>query len=155
MKITARLTTLACVALLVAGQVFASDVDDLTAMLHEFLAGSGEEQTHARFWAEDLVYSSSAGLRFGKADIMAGFDTPDEPDAAADDPPAIVYTGEDVDVRVYGDTAVVAFKLVGTPTDESDEGGILYYFNTGTFLKRDGAWKVVAWQATKIPAAAE
>ncbi len=155
MKITARLTTLACVALLVAGQVFASDVDDLTAMLHEFLAGSGEEQAHARFWAEDLVYSSSAGLRIGKADIMARFDTPDEPDAAADDPPAIVYTGEDVDVRVYGDTAVVAFKLVGTPTDESDEGGILYYFNTGTFLKRDGAWKVVAWQATKIPAANE
>ncbi len=155
MKITARLTTLACVALLVVGQVFASDVEDLTAMLHEFLAATDEEQAHARFWAEDLVYSSSAGLRIGKADIMARFDTPDEPDDAADEPPATIYTGEDVDVRVYGDTAVVAFKLVGTPTDESDEGVILYYFNTGTFLKRDGAWKVVAWQATRIPAAAE
>ena len=83
MKITARLTTLACVALLVAGQVFASDVEDLTAMLHEFLAATGEEQANARFWAEDLVYSSSAGLRFGKAYIMAGFDTSDEPGAAA------------------------------------------------------------------------
>jgi len=153
MKITARLATLACLALFAAGQAFASDVDDLTAMLHQFLAASGEKQAHERFWAEDLVYSSSAGLRFGKADIMDGFDDSDDaPDDDADEAPAIVYTGEEVDVRIYGDTAVVAFKLVGTPTDKSDEGGALYYFNTGTFLKRDGAWEVVAWQATRIPA---
>ena len=128
MKITARLATLAFISLLAGGQVFASDVDELTAMLHEFLAAADEEHAHERFWAEDLVYSSSAG-----------------------EPPAIIYTGEEVDVRVYGDTAVVAFKLVGTPTDESDEGSILNYFNTGTFVKHDGVWKVVAWQATKIP----
>ena len=155
MKIAARLATLAFIALLAGGQVCASDVDELTAILHEFLAAPDEEHAHARFWAEDLVYSSSAGLRFGKADIMEGFSASDEADDAAGEPPAIIYTGEEVDVRVYGDTAVVAFKLVGTPTDESDEGGILYYFNTGTFLKRDGVWKVVAWQATKIPAADE
>lgn len=151
MKITARLATLAFIALLAGGQVRASDVDELTAILHEFLAAADEEQAHARFWAEDLVYSSSAGLRFGKADIMAGFEITDDTDDAAGDLPAIIYTGEEVDVRVYGDTAVVAFKLVGTPTDKSDEGGVLYYFNTGTFVKRDGIWKVVAWQATKIP----
>ena len=27
----------------------------------------------------------------------------------------------------------------------------LNYFNTGTFLRRDGLWQVVAWQATRIP----
>ena len=151
MKITARLATLAFIALLAGGQVRASDVDELTAILHEFLAAADEEQAHARFWAEDLVYSSSAGLRFGKADIMAGFEVTDDTDDAAGDPPAIIYTGEEVDVRVYGDTAVVAFKLVGTPTNESDEGSLLNYFNTGTFVKHDGVWKVVAWQATKIP----
>ena len=154
MKITTRLASLTCCALLATGQTFASDIDDLTAMLHEFLAAPSEKQAHERFWADDLVYSSSAGLRFGKAYIMDGFgdsDDTDEPDDATDEAPAIVYTGEEVDVRVYSDTAVVAFKLVGTPTDKSDEGGALYYFNTGTFLKRDGVWKVVAWQATKIP----
>lgn len=85
---------------------------------------------------------------------MAGFDDSDdtdEPDEDADETPAIVYTGVDVDVRVYGDTAVVAFKLVGTPTDKAGDADVLYYFNTGTFLRRDGVWKVVAWQATKIP----
>ena len=155
MKNTARLATLAFIALLAGGQLFASDVDDLTAMLHEFLAAADEKQAHERFWAEDLVYSSSAGLRFGKADIMAEFEVTDDTDDAAGDPPAIIYTGEEVDVRVYGDTAIVAFKLVGTPTNESDEESILNYFNTGTFVKRDGIWKVVAWQATKIPAAEE
>jgi len=28
---------------------------------------------------------------------------------------------------------------------------VLTYFNTGTFLRRNGAWQVVAWQATAIP----
>ena len=60
----------------------------------------------------------------------------------------MVYSGEEVDVRLYDDTAVVVFKLVGTPSDGSE---VLYYYNTGTFVKRDGAWQVVAWQATKIP----
>jgi hypothetical protein len=37
----------------------------------------------------------------------------------------------------------VAFRLV-TATQQ--------YFNTGTFVKREGRWQAVAWQATKIPA---
>jgi hypothetical protein len=34
------------------------------------------------------------------------------------------------------------------------EGGnavTVYYRNTGTFLKRNGKWQAVAWQATKVP----
>jgi hypothetical protein len=27
----------------------------------------------------------------------------------------------------------------------------MQYLNTGTFAKRDGAWKAVAWQATRVP----
>lgn len=137
--------------LLVAMPSGASDEDELGSMLQEFLSAAGEKTVHESFWADDLVYTSSAGLRFGKADILAGFDASDEDAEAADAEPAIIYSGEEVDIRVYGDTAVVAFKLVGTPTDESEDTVVLYYFNTGTFLKRDGVWRVVAWQATKIP----
>ena len=133
--------------LLLAQSPLASEAEELTGLLHEFLANSSTRAAHERFWADDLVYSSSAGLRFGKADILAGFDTADAEDTA----PAMVYSGEEVDVRLYGDTAVVAFKLVGTPTNEEAGNDVLYYYNTGTFLKRDGVWKVVAWQATKIP----
>ena len=151
MKIMTRLATLTCVAILACGPVLASDTDDLTKMLEEFLAASSEQAAHASFWAEDLVYTSSAGLRFGKADIMGGFESSDAEEESAEDAPAMLYSGEEVDIRLYGDTAIVAFKLVGTPTDESVDADVLYYFNTGTFLKRDGAWQVIAWQATKIP----
>jgi hypothetical protein len=123
------------------------DAAELTAMLQDFLANAEKREAHERFWADDLVYSSSSGLRFGKADIMQGFDGAD--DEASSEPPATVYSGEEIDVRLYDDAAVVAFKLVGKPSNGSET---LYYFNTGTFLKRDGVWKVVAWQATKIPA---
>jgi hypothetical protein len=51
----------------------ASDIEEITALLQDFLANSHKEAAHERFWAEDLVYSSSAGLRFGKAEIMEGF----------------------------------------------------------------------------------
>jgi hypothetical protein len=116
----------------------------LTTLLQDFLANSGKADTHARFWADDLVYTSSNGTRFGKADIMRGFDAPDDDEDAG---PNVVYSGEDVKVQVFGSTAVITFRLVGTPDDGSAP---LQYFNTGTFLKRDGAWRVVAWQATSI-----
>ena len=129
----------------------ASDVEEITALLQDFLANSHTEAAHERFWAEDLVYSSSAGLRFGKAEIMESFASDSGESEDADAEPEVTYAGEEVDVRIYDDAAVVAFKLVGTPTDAGSGAEVLYYFNTGTFLKRDGVWRVVAWQATKIP----
>ncbi len=87
-----------------------------------------------------------SGERRGKAEIMASFENAD-----SNVEPTTVYSGEEIDIRLFGDTAIVAFKLVGTPTDKSADKDMLYYFNTGVFLKRDGVWKVIAWQATKIP----
>ena len=141
----ARVTLVLCAIAFTPAQA-QDDVAELTAMLEDFLANADQRAAHERFWADDLVYSSSSGLRFGKADIMQGFDSADE--EASSEPPATVYSGEEVDVRLYDDMAVVAFKLVGAPSNGSET---LYYYNTGTFLKRDGVWKVVAWQATRIP----
>lgn len=122
------------------------DEGELTAMLHQFLGSSDQREAHIGFWAEDLVYTSSTGSRFGKADILSGFDETDEEDSE----PAMTYTGEDVKVQLFGTTAIVTFQLVGTPDDGSE---VKNYFNTGTFLKRDGQWQAVAWQATVIPGA--
>jgi hypothetical protein len=118
-------------------------------MLHDFLANSATAASHDRFWADDLVYTSSTGTRFGKAEIMQSFV---EADTADSDEPTVAYRGEDVRVQLFGSTAVVTFRLVGTPTDGSR---LTEYFNTGTFVKRDGEWRAVAWQATMIPAAAD
>jgi len=143
MKIQSRM-----IAILLLGCSLASnagDAEDLTGMLHEFLANAGLASAHETFWADDLVYTSSRGTRTTKAEIMAGFG---ESVDNGDGEPGPVYSAEDVELKLYGTTAVIAFKLVATPPDDSE---VLYYFNTGTFLKRDGAWRVVAWQATTIP----
>ena len=151
MKIMFRLASLWCIGILLGGSAIASDTDDLTVLLENFLATSDEEASHASFWADDLIYTSSDGSRFGKAEIMSGFEDSDDGSSSADVPAPIVYFGDEVDIRVYDDMAIVAFKLVGTPTDKAAGGDVMYYFNTGIFLKRDGVWQVVAWQATKIP----
>ena len=129
----------------------ASDKDDLRSLLDEFLANVTKAETHDRFWAEDLIYTSSSGTRTTKADIMSGFSATDEEQGSA---PGPVFSAEDVRIQVYGDAAIVAFRLVATPPAIVPEMGVQHYLNTGTFLRRDGVWQVVAWQATIIPGTA-
>lgn len=128
---------------------------ELTALLNEFLAGvsRSDPSVHERFWADDLIYTSAAGRRIGKADILkdarpAGGEKP----AAAG--PSPVYTAEDVRVHEYGDMAVVAFRLVST-TKKPAGPEVAKYLNTGTFAKRGGKWQAVAWQATRLQDAKE
>lgn len=128
---------------------WAGSVDEaLIQLLDEFLAGASRNDMamHDRFWSEDLVYTSSSGKRFGKAEIMAPTDSAED----AGDGPATVYGREALLVRVYDDTAVVTFRLVGTSQTEPPE--VTRYHNTGVFLLRNGEWRAVAWQATSIPA---
>jgi hypothetical protein len=135
----------------------APDAPELTKLLHEFLAGASRDDAamHDRFWAEDLIYTGSSGRRIGKADIMrsaAEASQPKEQKEGADkkEEESAVYTAEDIRIQQYGTTAIVAFRLVGT-TKKGEATEVANYFNTGTFLKRDGKWQVVAWQATKLP----
>ena len=127
----------------------APDAAELTALLNDFLAGAGRGDVamHDRFWADDLIYTRSAGVRLGKADILR--DAGARPAPKAGDP-TTVYAAEDVRIQQYGDTAVVAFRLVGTTTG-GGKTEVARFLNTGTFVRRSGEWRVVAWQATKIP----
>jgi len=118
---------------------------ELTALLHDFMAGASVDDAanHDRFWADDLIYTSSAGLRFGKKEIMDGFNTPSEPSTTT-------YTAEDIRIQVYGDAAVVAFRMRGVDVSQS-EPITTFYLNSGTFVKRDGEWRAVNWHATRVP----
>ena len=129
----------------------APDSAELTKLLQDFLAGASRNDIamHDRFWADELVYTSALGRRKGKADIMR--ELREEPKATPKpDEGTTVYTAEDIRIQQYGDTAVVAFRLVAT-TDKAGAKTIANYFNTGTFLKRNGKWQVIAWQATALP----
>ena len=121
----------------------------LTTLLKEFLAGASRNDaaTHERFWAEDLIYTASAGRRIGKADILR--DVRSAPAPGPGDP-VPVYTAEDIRIQPYGDTAILAFRLVETTTQDG-KAAVNNYLNTGTFVKRDGRWQAVAWQATRMP----
>jgi hypothetical protein len=135
------------------GALPARDAPALTRLLDEFLAGASRNDaaTHDRFWADELVYTGSSGRRVGKPDILK--DVRSAPAPRPGDP-ATTYSAEDVRIRQYGDTAIVAFRLVGE-TVRNGRTDVAHYLNTGTFLKRDGQWRVVAWQATRQPAAEE
>ena len=127
----------------------APDAAELTKLLQDFLAGASHNDVamHDRFWAEDLIYTSSAGRRMGKADIMRDQRSATPHKAGT---PATVYSAEDIRIQQYGNTAIVAFRLIGT-TEGAGTTELNNYLNAGTFLKRGGKWQAVSWQSTKLP----
>lgn len=60
------------------------------------------------------------------------------------------YSVDDVNVRVYGDTAVVTSRatLAGKRGDQVLSG---QYRGTSVFVKKGEGWQVVASQSTRIP----
>ena len=138
MKISLLLATL----LLTPTLALADDKAELTAILGEFLDGAtrNDAAIHNKYWADELIYTSSGGTRFGKAELMQGVTSrgmlkADEIDT--------VYSSEDVRIMQYGDTAVVAFVLVARSGVDTKR-----YLNSGTFVRKNGQWQAVNWQAT-------
>jgi len=134
-------------------QTAAPDAAELTKLLNDFLAGASRNDpvVHERFWADDLIYTRSAGRRVNKAEIM--HDVRSAPAPKPDDPQT-VYTAEDIRIQQYGNTAIVAFRLVAT-TEVDGAKQVQNLLNSGTFLKRDGKWQVVNWQSTRMPGTEE
>ncbi|GGW59375.1 nuclear transport factor 2 family protein [Alishewanella tabrizica] len=127
-----------------SGQVVADDKAELTAALAEFLDGAtrNDPVVHNNYWADELIYTSSAGKRFGKAELMASVNGRGE---LAPEEISMRYHSDDLQIMLYGDTAVVAFTLVGQSASET-----LRFLNSGTFIKRKGKWQAVNWQATRL-----
>jgi len=124
-----------------------SATQEVTALLHEFLeaAGRGDRAIFDKFFADDVIYTRATGVVRTKADIMASLGKP----ALASEGKS-TYSAEDVMVHEYGDAVVVAFRLEGRTEHADGKVETAHYRNTGTFLRRNGRWQAVAWQATKI-----
>ena len=133
----------------IVAQQPARDAAELQRLLNEFLAGASTNDVavHDRFWADDLIYTRSAGQRISKAELMQGVRSAPPPNAGD---AVTVYGSEDVRIQQYGNAAVVAFRLVGT-TQKDGKTQVSKFLNTGVFVRRKGKWQVVAWQATAIP----
>ena len=120
----------------------------LRAQLAAFVEGAAasDAAVHDAFWAEELVYTSSSGTRFGKAELMAGVHASGPADPADVE---ASYGARDVIVRLVGELGLLDFTLVAFEADGAEQ----LYLNSGTFVWRDGRWQAVNWQATKAAAA--
>jgi ketosteroid isomerase-like protein len=122
----------------------AATVKQVTQLVRDFLVNvpKNDPKVFESFFADDVIYTRSAGVTVNKAEILKNIDvrTANEPGAT--------YDADDFTVHPYGDVAVVNFRLVQHNGAQTN-----YFRNTGTFLKRNGKWQAVAWQATRVPPA--
>ena len=101
----------------------------------------GDKQTFERIVADNFTRTDESGK----------FATKAEEKELVRAPPASVkvsLTNEDVQVRVYGKTAIVTGRIVSKV-----QGGLNFQSRfTDTFVKRNGRWQVVARHYSRIPA---
>jgi len=123
---------------------------ELTAMLNQFMrdASSNNAAGFDLFFADDLIYTGSNGAVHTKADIMRSLNAPKSANTAKEKE---TYSAEHIVVHDFGSTAIVAFQLAARTEHTDGKFELSNYRDTGTFLRRNGKWQVIAWQATKIP----
>lgn len=123
---------------------------ELTAMLNRFMrdASNNNRAGFERFFASEVVYTGSNGVVSTKADIMGRLGTRTTASATGTEQS---YSAENILVHDFGDTAIVAFQLVARTQHTDGKIETSNYRDTGTFLRRNGRWQVIAWQATRIP----
>lgn len=119
--------------------------DEILMVVDKFLQGAsvGDPEIHDRFWAEDLIYTSSNGTRFGKAELMAGMEG-QEPTPADD--VSVWYHADDFHVNYIEHVAIANFTLVARNEVTGEEERFL---NSGVFVLRDMRWQAINWHATR------
>lgn len=128
-------------------RVESSTSRELAGLLREFLdnAARGDRAGFEKFFADGVIYTRSTGVVINKRQILEGIERLKPTDESK-----TTYTAEDIVIHDYGDTAVVAFRLVAQTQRKNAPLEKTNYRNTGTFLRRNSVWQVVAWQSTKI-----
>lgn len=123
----------------------------VTSAVEDFLYGASvnDVQAHDAFWAPELTYTSSTGVRFGKAQLMDGMT--DAQQVPSDEVPAW-YTAEDIELKAFGPTIIINFTLVSTNVATGKRETFL---NTGVMVERQGQWQAVNWNATRTAASTD
>ncbi|WP_258240925.1 nuclear transport factor 2 family protein [Pseudidiomarina homiensis] len=117
----------------------------VTSAVEDFLYGASvnDVQAHDVFWAPELTYTSSSGVRFGKSQLMEGMtDTTMIPE----DEVTAWYTAEDIELKAFGPSIIINFTLVST---DVATGNRETFLNTGVMVERRGQWQAVNWNATR------
>jgi ketosteroid isomerase-like protein len=148
---------LALIALLAAASVFVVGKDKFSSARYENLMTEQTLINIEKSWNAALVSNDLAAVSRIVADDWVGIDFKGAM-TSKEETLAQLKSGEsrneyvelgDVNVRVYGDTAVVT----GTDTEKSVYQGQNTngrYAFTDVFVKKDGRWQAVASQSTRI-----
>lgn len=116
--------------------------DSVESRLEWFLSTVTCASTHQAFWADDLIYTSSTGARFGKATIVEGM-------SGCDDSANVRYEAADVNVRYVNDVALLTFQLL--MFEGNAQQPVSRFYNSGVLVNQSGEWQATMWQATVIP----
>jgi len=104
--------------------------------------GAGDLDTLATFLADDLTYTHSSGRVESKKEYLDSL--------RAGRLKYLSITPEVTDVRVYGDAAVATGRSAMKVSNAGQEQSFRIVF-TDVWARRDGRWRMVAWQATRLP----
>jgi len=120
---------------------------ELIALIQQFLsdASGNDPAGYHRFFGDDILYTRGTGEVVMKKDM----DLPAGKVWPIGFLSTVKYEGDDFRVHQYGDMAIVNFRLF-MRASENDQPTTRTFRNTGTFIKRDGQWQAIAWQATPI-----
>jgi uncharacterized protein (TIGR02246 family) len=102
---------------------------------------SNDMQALDNLLGDDLTYTHSSGVMESKAQVL------DKLRSGVTRYHTI--TPSDVQVRVYGDTAVMTGRAAINVTVDGKTSDLLLRF-TSVYAHRDGKWQFVAWQSTRI-----
>ena len=103
-----------------------------------------DEAVLNRVLADDFIFTDDEGQTFNKAQYV---------EAATKTIKVESYSLDDLTTRVYGDTGVVVGRWTGKFTIDGKPSGGDFRF-TDTFVKRQGRWRVIASQDTRIKGSA-
>lgn len=122
------------------------DEQELRRLEDEWLGSylSGERTIFDRIVADDFTGTDESARVRSKVEEME----------LIQPPPASIkssLTNDDVQVRIYGDAAIVTGRIV-VKTQLADQAQIHFQSRfTDTFLKRQGRWQVVARHYSRLP----
>lgn len=119
------------------------DEQAVRQMLGELSAALGRNDGAGldRIYADSYTFVGDTGVMTTKAQRLAAFKSGE-----------LKYESisfDDVNVRMYGNTAVATFRVTSkVKTNGKDAGG--QFMTTATFVKMNGRWQEVAAQSTTI-----
>jgi ketosteroid isomerase-like protein len=116
---------------------------ELTALYNEMIEGARKKETaaFARIVADDFSEITAGGLIADKAAVLASI-----PNITIES-----FSVSEISARVFGDTAIMTLRLEAKGSYQgNDMSGD--YRETIVWVKREGRWRMVASQSTRLAA---